>query len=482
MDQRSSDRTRPREEKCSGRMRRLACAYVLALLASACGSGSAGNGAPASGGAGGAAGSSSGGAVGTDGGVAGTGSSGTGGSGGKPTFRVALSVSPFTGKLFSAGAVYSDGKILAHNAAELQAMYVVHGANEVFARISCELDPTGSADDHSLTAGLARAKLAHDMSLPFNPELGLWKHYGDISCQPPPDFSGYPGITLPGAWGTLSIGQMLPAFHDYGALVATRLTQTGVNVDVWDIGNEVDFGVAGVAPQGIPGDCSTPYVAPDGIDPAIGKQTVVALLTMSDANRISWLQAHVWPDEAKIFAAVADGIRSVVPNARFATHMSQSRDPTFATAFYQAMFDGGFSPDVLGFSFYPSASTDSNKVQNFRATVDAVHQQFQRPVFIAEFAYPAGPTSTGPYASWNNAVPNYPISENGQAAFLRDMAGWAYASGLAGIRPWAPEVFTPGWEGFALFQAPAGGPAMARKALDSIAQGIANPDPAAFHD
>lgn len=459
-------------------MRWFVCACLLALLSSACGSGNEGNG-PASGGAGGAAGSSSGGS----GGVAGTDGGGAGGSdGGTSTFRVALSVSPFTGKLFSAGAVYTDGKLTAHDAASLQAMYVAHGANEVFARISCEMNPTGSADDHSLATALARAKLAHDMSLPFNPELGLWQHYGDISCQPPPDYSDYPGITLPGAWGTLTIDQMLPAFHDYGALVATKITQTGVDVNVWDIGNEVDFGVAGVAPQGINGDCSTPYVAPDGVDPAIGQQTVLALLTMSGSNRISWLQAHIWPNEAKILGAVAAGIRSVVPDARFATHMSQSRSPTFARAFYQAMFDGGFSPDVLGFSFYPSANADSNKVQNFRATVDAVHQQFKRPVFIAEFAYPAGPNSTGPYATWNNAVPNYPISEDGQAAFLRDMAGWAYASGLAGIRPWAPEVFTPGWEGFALFQAAAGGPAVARKALDSIAQGIANPDPTAFHD
>lgn len=95
--------------------------------------------------------------------------------------------------------------------------------------------------------------------------------------------------------------------------------------------------------------CHVPAAAraPNGVDPAIGQQTIVGLLTMAEADRITWLRTHVWPYEAKILAAVADGIRSVVPNARFATHISQSQSATFALAFYQAMFDSGFEPDVL---------------------------------------------------------------------------------------------------------------------------------------
>jgi hypothetical protein len=396
------------------------------------------------------------------------------------SFRIALSVSPFTGTLFDAGAVYSDGKRLASDAPALQQLYVAHGANEVFVRIATELSPpAGSASDHSYAHALSTAALARSLALPLNPELGLWADYGDVSCQPPPDFSGYPDVTVPGPWNTLSIDQMVPVLRAYGTKMAHALLDAGTKVRVWDVGNEVDFGTAGVAPQGI--NCSA-WVAPDGVDPAIGKQTVVALLGMAEADRAAWLAAHVWPGEARLLSAVADGVRAVDPGARFATHVSQSTDTAFAQAFYGAMAAGGFEPDEVGFSYYPTASATPARAAAFRATVTALRAQLGRPVFLAEFAYPAGPIGTGAYSSWTNAIPAYPITPQGQAQVLHDLASWGIASGLSGIRYWAPEVFVSGWGGFALFAAPSGGPAVANTAIDSITTGIASPDPAAFHD
>jgi hypothetical protein len=145
------------------------------------------------------------------------------------------------------------------------------------------------------------------------------------------------------------------------------------------------------------------------------------------------------------------------------------------------MIDGGFSPDQIGFSFYPSASTGPGRVAAFKDTVSQVHEKFARPVFIAEFAYPAGVTTTGLYATWSNAVANYPIGEEGQFAMLRDLAAWGPSAGVSGIRPWAPDLFGAGWEGFALF-APAGAVAKARKGIDGVREGVAHPDPSALHD
>lgn len=409
------------------------------------------------------------------------GQGGAGGAGAEP-FRIALSVSPFTDVLVNAGATFTDGSVTATDAASLEALYMAHGGNELFARISTERKKTAAPDDHSLETALSRAKLSIDLGLPFNPELGLWAHYGDISCEPGPDFSEYPEIPLPGAWATLTVSQMASALHDYGASVAAEILATGVTVDFWDLGNEVDLGTAGVAPQGIQGNCSTPYVAPDAIDPEIGKQNVLDLLLLPEDQRIAWLGAHVWPHEAKLLAAVADGIRSVDPKARFATHMSQSLSPTFALAFYKAMADGGFAPDRIGFSYYPTATDFPDRAKRFRDTVIAVQDHFGRPVFIAEVAYPAGPTPEGPYATWTTPIPKYPVSEDGQAAFLRDLTSWAVASGAAGIRPWGPELFVPGWKGFALFDADKGTPAPARKGLAAFAEGAAAPDAGGFTD
>ncbi len=170
--------------------------------------------------------------------------------------------------------------------------------------------------------------MAAALNLPFNPELGLFNIYGDIRCQPPPDFSEYPEIKIPGAWNTLTLEQMIPVLRTYGATAARQILNTGVKVRIWDIGNEVEFGIAGVAVQPMPGGCDDTvggagwYKAPDGVDAEIGKMSAIALVRMSDAKRIEWLRAHVWPHEAKMLAAVADGIRSVDP-ARAVQHARQ---------------------------------------------------------------------------------------------------------------------------------------------------------------
>src|SRR5215510_4888149 len=51
-------------------------------------------------------------------------------------FRVSLSVSPFAEQMFRAGMVFTDGKMAAQTTYELQKMFNVLGANEVYAQIS----------------------------------------------------------------------------------------------------------------------------------------------------------------------------------------------------------------------------------------------------------------------------------------------------------------------------------------------------------
>lgn len=399
-----------------------------------------------------------------------------------PPFRVALSVSPFSATLLRAGIRFSDGTRTAGSLAELQSLYVAHGATEVYARIGTErVVAPGTPDDHGLDSALALATMARELGLPFNPELGLWAHYGDVACQPPPDFSPYPEIVVPGPWETLGIDAMVPAVRQYGERVAREIVDTGATVEVWDVGNEVDLGTAGVAVRPLSETDCPAYRAPDGVDPDIGRQSVLGLLRMTTAARVDWLDAHVWPHEARIFGAFMEGVRVVVPDARFATHISQSTDTAFAVAFYRAMADRGVRFDELGLSYYPSASdVPAMRVAAFRDTVESLGAELERPVFVAELAYPASTLTAGPYAGWTHAVPAYPLDERGQAELLRDLAAWGASAGLSGMRPWAPEVVVEGWDFMALFHLEPGGVATMRPALDSIAAGLAAPDPAAL--
>ena len=402
-------------------------------------------------------------------------------SAGPTPFRVAISVSPFTELLLSTGIVYTDGKATAKTVDELQKIFVAHGANEVYARIATSRAKTPGFGDHSLDRGLMRARLAKSLGLPFNPELGLFSAYGDVRCQPAPDFAEYPELKIPEVWTSLTIDQMLPILRSYGALVAKMILDTGVIVRIWDLGNEVDFGVAGVSPQPMPGGCddlgagSRWYQPPDHLDREIGKMSVLALLKLPETERIEWLRTHVWPYEARIFAAVVEGVRSVDPAARFSTHVSGvlAIRPKEAESFFESMKDGGYLPDELGFSFYPTSGREpADRLQAFKETVTTVHAAFGRPVFIAEFAYPAAekPAQEGPFASWNNALENYPLTPDGQAKILQDLASWGIAHGVSGIRPWGPDTAIAGWSSFALFDLN-GKTAIARPGLSAISEG-----------
>ena len=394
-------------------------------------------------------------------------------------FRVSISVSPFSELVFSTGITFTDGKLTARNPEELQRLFMSHGANEVYARIATTQKHRIGFGDHSMDRGLERARMAKTLGLPFNPELGLFKTYGDIRCQPAPDFSDYPQIKIPPAWTSLTLEQMLPILRAYGAAAARQIIGTGVQVRIWDLGNEVEFGSAGVAVQPMPGACNDTegtgwYRAPDRIDPAIGKMSALDLLQMPESQRIDWLKTHLWPHEARILAAVAEGVRSVDPKAKFSTHVSGVTAvlPAQAVAFYKAMREGGFVADELGISYYPTSSAHpDDRLQAFKDTVTALHKELHKPVFIAELGYPSARMEKGPFI-WNDEVKGYPLTPEGQAGFIRDLVTWGAGNGmLSGLRPWAPDLPVPGWGPMSFFQLD-GKTATPRPVLDAVSKAL----------
>ena len=393
-------------------------------------------------------------------------------------FRISMSVSPFVDLVFRYGITFTDGQIVAKNPQELTELFVRHGANEVYARIATTQRYRRGFGDHSMDRALVRARMAKVLNLPFNPELGLFNIYGDARCQPSPDFSDYPEIKTPGVWTSLTLDQMTSILRLYGAIAARQVLSTGATVRVWDLGNEIEFGTAGVAVRPLPGACDDTaggrgwYKSPDAVDPAIGRMSALQLMNMTEVKRIEWLRAHLWPYEAKLLVAVAEGIRSVDPRARFSTHVSGVTAvlPQQAVAFYRAMKEGGFPVDEFGMSYYPTSSNKpADRLQAFKDTAAALRRELGQAVFVSEFGYPAARMQKG--FIWNDAVAGYPLSPEGQAKFIRDLAGWGIRTGvLSGIRPWAPDLAAPGWGPMSFFDLQ-GTTAFARPALDAIREG-----------
>ena len=372
-----------------------------------------------------------------------------------PRFRTSLSVSPFIEAVLKS-VTLSDGVRTAGNVADAQRLFNAHGATEVYARIATSKDAPSSDSNTGWASQLSRARLARDLGMPFNPEIMLDGTYGDASTyQDPPIFDSYPEIRLPGPWLGLTLEQMLPPMRQYGALVAKQILNTGVRVNYWDLGNEVENGIAGVCVY--PLFPITNYQPPNKVDPLIGTQSTVGFVAEGERVRIAFCQKHLWPYVAQLLAAARDGIRSVDPNAKFSTHISDFAQATPATqvAFWQVAKDNGYLPDLLGTSYYPTDGKTTtgplDKFQWFKDTATALGQKFGRQMFIAEYGYPSA-TMPPPYP-FNDQVPGYTQDEAGQYAFTRDLVRWGVQSGrLAGLRPWAPDYVTQsGWAPMAWF-------------------------------
>lgn len=368
------------------------------------------------------------------------------------TFRRALSVSPFSDGLVAAGIGFSDGDSIAASREELQKLFIQHGSTEMFARVATPRTSPTPNDSTNLSGAVELANLAKRLGIAFNPEFGLFAGYGDALSQPAPDFSDYPEFQIPPGWHLLGLDAMCRTVKEYAATVAHAITETGVEVSVWDVGNEVEFGCAGIAPAP-DSSARSAYRSPDGVDPQIGRRSMVDVMRMDPDSRIKWLSQHIWPYVGALLAAFSDGVRSVDPKARISTHMSAFgaiHTPT-AMAFWAGMHQAGFRPNELGFSLYPSSP--SSKLSSFRRTVQEVTSRFAKDVFVAEFGYPASPMSGDHiFADWNRVEPGYPIDENGQARMLAELIDWGQANGLSGLRPWAPDLCVGIWAPMSLFR------------------------------
>lgn len=367
-----------------------------------------------------------------------------------------LSVSPFTESVLGSVEL-TDGQLRAKTVRDVQLLFNRHGATEIYQRIATRKHSPQGPAEHGWERGLERARLARDLNMPFNPEIGTFANYGDVATyQEPPDFSDYPQIRLPGPWTSLKLEQMLPPLREYGAIIARQIAGTGARVNVWDLGNEIEMGMAGVAVR--PMTPTQDYRAPDAVDPEIGRRSVRELIDMNETDRIAWSRAHLWPHLARLLGALAEGIRSVDRSARFSTHISglAQRSAAVPIAFWETMKEHGYLPDELGHTFWgtegPSMFGPVDKLGWLQDTMTKLHRQFNRPVFLAEYGFPS--SRMQPPFQWNDAQPGYAQDERGQHDFTREVVAWGLQSGsLSGVRPWAPDLCTqPGWAPMSWFK------------------------------
>ena len=243
----------------------------------------------------------------------------------------------------------------------------------------------------------------------------------------------------PAMWAGVADADLPSRVEAHARDLAGYYRSAGLDIEVFEIGNETDFGFFGY-------NLGDNIPVPPGVDPV---------------NTPSWMEENLWSKFVPIFTAAIRGLRSVYPTASIALHVAgfgYSRGNVAPRGFFDAMTRAGVPYDIAGFS-YPYITAGARPLPepyfaqaDFLDTIDAVRATGKR-VRIIEFSYPAATGGVDP------SLGAYPCTEAGQAAFLHDFVQ-AVAGRVENINYWAADIFTgingpgglpPDIESFGLF-------------------------------
>jgi arabinogalactan endo-1,4-beta-galactosidase len=230
---------------------------------------------------------------------------------------------------------------------------------------------------------------------------------------------------VPKVWKDLNVAAKSAAIEAYAERVARHFADAGVHVDLFEIGNEIDFGLCGVLEEEWPKRVSIPY-----------------------------MQLAVWSKMTPMILAAERGVNKVRPNAKFILHLAQWNKPDYCAAFWQTMITDGVQVDYAGLSYFPTAAEPKERLLAFfTQQVDAIAAAIKRPVLVCESGYPSMPDFPGQFTDWNKPIPGYTLDDAGQAKWLADYLTAARGNPhVAGSFYWSPEWYdSEMWSAFSLF-------------------------------
>ena len=231
------------------------------------------------------------------------------------------------------------------------------------------------------------------------------------------------GQPLAAAWAGLTPTQLAAAVQQSAANTASYYQSLGLNIEVFEIGNEIDFGICGI-------QLGTSAPVPPGID------------WTTDPG---WMQTNVWGPCAPLLQAAINGVKSVYPNAKILLHIAgfgYSPGNLLTSAFFQSMVNLGVPFDIAGLS-YPYMYSGNDVPQPYFAQADFLSAldsiaAVGKPIQIVEFNYPAAPAGVTKTPS-----PSYPFTPAGQASFIQDLAN-AVNGRLESLWYWYADYYL-GW-------------------------------------
>ena len=273
-------------------------------------------------------------------------------------------------------------------AADLFELFAAGGANWARVRVWNDpwLDPPGATGPLGYRRGFGGGNNDVERAIEFGRRataaglrLLVNFHYSDFWADPGKQMA-------PRAWVGMSVEQKAAALYDFTYDAITRMLQAGIDIGMVQIGNETNNGIAGVT----------------------GWDNKVRLF---DAGSRAVIDAE------QAFRGQGTGRKILI-----AVHKTDPENHWVFTQAATALRDAGVVYDVFGISYY---NFWHGSLENLLELMNLISGTFDVDVAVFETSYPFTAAETdGHDNTWSgdDAVLRYPISVQGQAHAIRDVA------------------------------------------------------------
>lgn len=204
------------------------------------------------------------------------------------------------------------------------------------------------------------------------------------------------------AWRGLSLTETARILEDYTYNTTRHFADRGLNIELYDIGSEIGFGLL-------------QFKLGEGVTSPPG---------VSVTTNMDYMKNNVWSKEAILLKSAVSGVRRANPDAKIVLPifgLGISPGDVFIKSFFQTMVDQDVQFDYAGLLHpYPSATwplpdySARGWFQRLQATVNFL-ASLDKKVIFSFTAYPHNATNIE-----GEPMEDFPFTPTGQAAWVRD--------------------------------------------------------------
>ncbi|MEZ3155332.1 glycosyl hydrolase 53 family protein [Microbacterium sp. BWR-S6Y] len=274
--------------------------------------------------------------------------------------------------------------------ADLFAVLADHGVTDVRVRVWNDPFDAAGRGYGGGNVGVDRAVEIGERATAAGLGVAVDFHYSDFWADPAKQ-------KAPKAWAGMDATETAAAVEDFTRDALSAFVAAGVDVQLVQVGNETNGGVAGVTG---------------------------------------------WPDMARVFSAGAAAVREIAPDALVAVHVTNPERPGHYAAYAAELAANDVDYDVFASSYYPFWH---GTTENLTAVLRQVADTYDKKVMVAETSWVRtlddadGHPDVIDTASEAEA---YPVSVQGQATALHDVVQAVADVGDAGIGAY---YWEPAW-------------------------------------